>query len=62
MNPCSSRSVASFTLLAVLTVYSSSSLNVMSCVQNMAVSSFLCPSSCFTRSMSLVLSYVLVAK
>ena len=32
VKPCSSRSVASLMLVAVLTVYSSSLLNVISCV------------------------------
>jgi len=61
VNPCSSKSVASLMLLAVLTVYSSSSLKLISCVYIIVVSIFLCPNCCLTRSISLVFAYRFVA-
>lgn len=61
LNPASASFSASFTLVAVLHVYSSFSLNVISCVYNIVVSIFLCPSRCLTNRMSFVLSYSMVA-
>ena len=54
--PFSMSCVASFVLVAVLQVYSSVSLNAMSCVYSMVVSIFLCPSLFLVAMMSFVLA------
>ena len=60
MNPCSKSSVASLMLVAVLTVYSSSSKSSNSWVYRSVVLRSLCPSRALTCSRSLVLWYSIV--
>mgnify|MGYP006910752989 CR=1 FL=1 len=55
VNPCSKRSVACFIVMAVLHVYSSSSLNGISCVYRSVCLRSLCPNCCLTNKRSLVL-------
>ena len=57
MNPCSKSSVASLMLVAVLTVYSSSSKPSKSWVYRSVVLRSLCPNNALTYSRSLVLWY-----